>query len=85
MFLTHFRCFNETKNKLFCHYFPFNIENSNPEEIEEFFGEIRMMKSLPKHQNIIGLIGYCTTKKPVLMVMEFCNAGDLVRFFSRIP
>lgn len=53
-------------------------ESSTPCEMDEFFDEIAMMKSLPKHPNIIGLIGYCTTRKPILMAMEYCSGGDLV-------
>lgn len=53
-------------------------ESSTQCEMDEFYDEIAMMKSLSKHPNIIGLIGYCTARKPILMVMEYCSAGDLV-------
>lgn len=53
-------------------------ENSTIDEMEEFFCEISMMKTVSRHPNIVSLIGYCTVKKPMLMVMEYVGCGDLV-------
>lgn len=59
-------------------YSVYFAENSTIDELEEFFGEINMMKTLSQHPNIVSLIGYCTIKKPMLMVMEYVGCGDLV-------
>lgn len=55
-----------------------SIEDHNVEEMDEFLSEISMMKSIPRHPNIVSLIGYCTVKQPMLMVMEYVGCGDLV-------
>lgn len=61
---------------LYC--FAYFAENSTNDDLEEFFDEINMMKTVSPHPNIVSLIGYCTIKKPMLMVMEYVSCGDLV-------
>lgn len=56
----------------------FYIEDHNVEEMDEFMCEIAIMKSISRHQNVVALIGYCTVKQPMLMVMEYVGGGDLV-------
>lgn len=56
----------------------FYIEDHNVEEMDEFMCEIAIMKSISRHQNVVALIGYCTIKQPMLMVMEYVGGGDLV-------
>lgn len=46
--------------------------------MDEFLCEIAIMKSISRHQNVVALIGYCTVKQPMLMVMEYVGCGDLV-------
>lgn len=49
------------------------------DELEEFLGEIATMKKVGKHANIVALLGFCTVKQPLMMVMEYIGCGDLVR------
>jgi serine/threonine protein kinase len=53
-------------------------EHPNPEQLEEFVGEISTMKRVGRHANVVRLLGFCTTKQPYMMVMEFVPCGDLV-------
>lgn len=46
--------------------------------MDEFLCEIAIMKSISRHPNVVALIGYCTVKQPMLMVMEYVGCGDLV-------
>ncbi|KAK0420032.1 hypothetical protein QR680_014470 [Steinernema hermaphroditum] len=39
--------------------------------------EIKMLKLLVKHENIVSLLNCVETKTHVCLVMEYCNAGDL--------
>lgn len=57
------------------------IEDHNVDEMDEFLSEISIMKSISRHPNIVSLIGYCTVKQPMLMVMEYVGCGDLVSRF----
>lgn len=43
-----------------------------------------MMKTVARHPNVVALLGCCTIKLPLLMIMEFVGCGDLVRFLDYI-
>lgn len=58
-----------------------SIEDHNVEEMDEFLCEIALMKTISRHPNVVALIGYCTVKQPMLIVMEYVGCGDLVSFF----
>lgn len=47
-------------------------------EFEEFLDEIAMMKQVGRHPNIVTLLGCCTIKEPLTMIMEYVGCGDLV-------
>jgi serine/threonine protein kinase len=47
--------------------------------VEEFSGEIEMLKRVGRHKNIVRLLGVCTREQPLMMIMEYVPCGDLVR------
>uniref|UniRef100_A0A182UEF3 Protein kinase domain-containing protein n=1 Tax=Anopheles melas TaxID=34690 RepID=A0A182UEF3_9DIPT len=51
---------------------------SSSDEFDEFLDEITMMKKVGKHPNIVALLGCCTIKEPLTMIMEYVGCGDLV-------
>lgn len=61
-----------------------SIEDHNVEEMDEFLCEIALMKTISRHPNVVALIGYCTVKQPMLIVMEFVGCGDLVSFAGNL-
>lgn len=54
------------------------------EDAEEFFNEITTMKKVGLHENIISLLGCCTLRQPVLIVMEYIGKGDLHKYLTAI-
>lgn len=54
------------------------------EEEKEFFNEINTMKRVGYHENIISLLGCCTLRQPLLMIMEYIGNGDLHRYLERL-
>lgn len=62
--------------------FVYPTEDHNVDEMDEFLCEIAIMKSISRHPNVVALIGYCTVKQPMLMVMEYVGCGDLVSFLK---
>lgn len=44
----------------------------------EFLHEIALMKELGEHQHIVHVIGCITTPSNPMLVMEFCDMGDLL-------
>lgn len=55
-----------------------STERPTTDELEEFISEISMMKTVARHPNVVALLGCCTIKLPLLMIMEFVGCGDLV-------
>nr|XP_029729509.1 platelet-derived growth factor receptor beta-like isoform X2 [Aedes albopictus] len=53
-------------------------------EFEEFLDEISMMKRVGKHPNIVTLLGCCTVKEPLTMIMEYIGCGDLLEYLRKI-
>lgn len=53
-------------------------ERPTSDELEEFLSEISTMKRVSMHPNVVSLMGCCTIKQPLLMIMEYVGNGDLV-------
>lgn len=53
-------------------------ELATVEDRDEFFLEIKTMKTVSTHPNIVTLLGYCTLEDPLQIVMEYVGCGDLV-------
>ena len=48
-------------------------ENATSVEIEELLEELHLMKYMKPHENILNLLGHCTTRGAVLVcVVETC-------------
>ena len=43
--------------------------------------ELKLMQHIGGHKNIVNLLGACTQKGPLLLIMEFCINGDLKSLF----
>ncbi|KAM9410358.1 tyrosine-protein kinase Fes/Fps [Pholidichthys leucotaenia] len=54
-------------------------ENLAPEHKSKFLMEARILKQYD-HPNIVKLIGVCTQKQPIYIIMEFVQGGDFLSF-----
>ncbi|XP_030620967.1 tyrosine-protein kinase Fes/Fps [Chanos chanos] len=54
-------------------------ENLPPEQKNKFLMEARILKQY-NHPNIVKLIGVCTQKQPIYIVMELVQGGDFLSF-----
>ncbi|XP_063045211.1 tyrosine-protein kinase Fes/Fps [Engraulis encrasicolus] len=54
-------------------------ESVAPEQKNKFLMEARILKQYD-HPNIVKLIGVCTQKQPILIVMELVQGGDFLSF-----
>ncbi|XP_037037889.1 vascular endothelial growth factor receptor 1 isoform X2 [Bradysia coprophila] len=54
------------------------------EQRDEFFGEIEMMKKVPRHSNVVALLGFCKEKEPLQIVMEYVGCGDLRAYLQKL-
>ncbi|XP_076880972.1 LOW QUALITY PROTEIN: tyrosine-protein kinase Fes/Fps [Brachyhypopomus gauderio] len=54
-------------------------ENLPPEQKNKFLMEARILKQYD-HPNIVRLIGVCTQKQPIYIIMELVQGGDFLSF-----
>nr|XP_047129999.1 proto-oncogene tyrosine-protein kinase receptor Ret [Hydra vulgaris] len=55
-------------------------DGANTSEMKDFREEINLMKGIGFHKNIVNMIGCSTTNKPLCLVVEFMENGDLLQF-----
>lgn len=55
-------------------------ENATESEKKDLFSELQVMKTLEPHVNVVRLIGCCTEKDPVFVIIEFVSLGKLQTF-----
>ena len=47
---------------------------------EDLRREVALMKKIGKHPNIVSMIGACTLREPLALVMEYMPYGNLQNF-----
>jgi hypothetical protein len=51
--------------------------DATQEDMKDFTKEIALMKELPPHRNVLGLIGHILRSKPYVLVVELMSQGNL--------
>ncbi|XP_073977540.1 tyrosine-protein kinase receptor torso-like isoform X2 [Rhodnius prolixus] len=57
-------------------------DKATTEDKRQLVQEVKVMKSVGFHVNIVSLIGYCSTS--MLLVVEYCSLGDLQNYLRKI-
>ncbi|VEN50400.1 unnamed protein product, partial [Callosobruchus maculatus] len=52
-------------------------ENASDKERSDLISELKIMKTLETHPNVVKLLGCCTDKEPIFLIMEFISKGKL--------
>lgn len=52
-------------------------ENATEKERSDLISELQVMKMLEPHPNVVKLLGCCTEKDPIFLIMEFVSKGKL--------
>ncbi|CAG9769267.1 unnamed protein product [Ceutorhynchus assimilis] len=52
-------------------------ENANEKEKSDLISELQVMKMLEPHPNVVKLLGCCTEKEPIFLIMEYITHGKL--------
>ncbi|XP_053679875.1 tyrosine kinase receptor Cad96Ca [Anopheles nili] len=55
-------------------------ENASEAERNDLLSELQVLKSLEPHINVVRLLGCCTEKDPIFVILEFVNMGKLQTF-----
>ncbi|XP_035669543.1 fibroblast growth factor receptor 4-like isoform X1 [Branchiostoma floridae] len=58
-------------------------DGSSADAKEDLLKELKMMKLIPPHPNVVMLIGYCTKTEPVYVIVEYCALGNLQNFLRK--
>ena len=56
------------------------LDGATEEQMQEFLGEIQLMKQIGYHQNILNLLACCTMTNPMFLVVEFAKNRDLLHY-----
>nr|KAI8741439.1 ephrin type-A receptor 3-like [Biomphalaria glabrata] len=51
---------------------------------QDFLKEIQLMKKIGYHENIVSMLGCCTLRDPVCLVVEHVGQGDLLNYLKSI-
>ncbi|KAM5180572.1 receptor-type tyrosine-protein kinase FLT3 [Mantella aurantiaca] len=57
-------------------------ESPDASEKEALMSELKMMTQIGNHENIVNLLGACTTSGPVYLIFEYCPCGDLLNYLK---
>ncbi|XP_069825230.1 macrophage colony-stimulating factor 1 receptor [Dendropsophus ebraccatus] len=57
--------------------------SAHTDEKEALMSELKILSHLGHHENIVNLLGACTSGGPILVITEFCQHGDLLNFLRR--
>jgi serine/threonine protein kinase len=49
----------------------------DPEAVSDFEKEVDVMRVIPRHPNVVGLLAVCVEKGHLAIVTEYCPGGDL--------
>ncbi|KAI8521062.1 hypothetical protein Bbelb_008160, partial [Branchiostoma belcheri] len=58
-------------------------DGSSADAKDDLLKELKMMKLIPPHPNVVMLIGYCTKTEPVYVIVEYCALGNLQNFLRK--
>ncbi|CAG5133024.1 unnamed protein product, partial [Candidula unifasciata] len=51
---------------------------------QDFLKEIQLMKTLGHHQNVVSMLGCCTLRDPICLLVEHAEFGDLLNFLKDV-
>ncbi|KAM4676467.1 macrophage colony-stimulating factor 1 receptor [Discoglossus pictus] len=57
--------------------------SADTDEVEALMSELKILSHLGHHQNVVNLLGACTSGGPILVITEYCHYGDLLNFLRR--
>lgn len=58
----------------------FSLESASDEQKKDFLDEIKLMKFIGVHTNIVNMLGCRTTIEPLYLVVELVRFGDMLNF-----
>ena len=56
------------------------VDRSNEQQKDDFLEEIKLMKEVGQHKNIVSMLGCVTRGDTLCLVVEFMPYGDLLHY-----
>ncbi len=63
---------------------PFLPEGVDNRYYRDFIQEINLMKKIGYHANVVSMVGCCTLREPICLVVEHMALGDLLHHLKKI-
>lgn len=58
-------------------------DDATKKDLKDMLTELDLMKSLKPHPHVVRLIGCCTEKDPIMIVLEYLPYGDLLGYLRK--
>ena len=49
---------------------------------DDLLREVALMKTIGRHSNIVSIVGACTARRPIALIMEYVPYGNLQNFLK---
>ncbi|XP_038064851.1 muscle, skeletal receptor tyrosine protein kinase-like [Patiria miniata] len=59
-------------------------ESATPNDQSDFKKELRLYSMMDQHPNVLSMLGYCTDKDPMYVILEYVPHGDLQTYLRHI-
>lgn len=61
------------------------LEKHSDDDFKQFVTEIKLMKCAEGHPNVVSIVGHSTSTNPkeLMLITEFCNAGNLLNLLKK--
>ncbi|XP_038064856.1 tyrosine kinase receptor Cad96Ca-like [Patiria miniata] len=59
-------------------------ESATPNDQSDFKKELQVYAMLDRHPNVLSMLGYCTDKDPMYIILEYVPHGDLQTYLRHI-
>ena len=57
--------------------------NATEKDKRDLLNELSVMKMMDPHPNVVRLLGCCTEKDPILVIIEYVNGGTLQEYLRK--
>ena len=68
------------QSHIYLFFFILLVEDASQEEYKDLASELKIIIHLGEHKNIVNVLGACTVRGDLNVILECCPHGDLLNF-----
>lgn len=61
----------------------FLSDMGDSDQRRDFLEEIKLMKDVGSHRNIVNILGCCTIQEPMFLLLEYVPYGSLLKYLRK--